>query len=61
MVSQSVRYVHSCLQLAVLIIISMNILIVKSVIIECFAKPTPGSRGLMWQKIQEPLTKEEED
>ena len=61
-VNQSARYVHSCLQFATLIKTSTNNPCQKSVVIESSAKRSlgglTGSLGLVWQKIQEPLTRD---
>ena len=57
-INQSIRYVHSCSQPIFLIPMSANNPCQKSVVPETSAKPSMGCQyfGLVWQKIQEPLT-----
>ena len=61
-VNQSLKYIHRCLdlELAILVKTSTNNSRWKSVVHEYCAKPCLGcqfgSSGLLWQKIQEPLT-----
>ena len=52
----SLRYVHSCLELIRLILTSTNNPSRKSVVLECSAKPSLRSPGLISQMLQEPLT-----
>ena len=58
-VIQGLRYVHSCLELAILITMSTSNLSQKSVVLEYSAKPSFGSQshrlGLVWLKFLEPL------
>ena len=58
MVKQSVRYVHRCLEFAILRKMSTNNPSQKSVVLEFSVKPSLGCQGLVWQKIQEPLTQD---
>ena len=60
--SQSVRYVHNCLELVIPFPTSANKPSWKSVVLESSAQPSLdcqcSSTGLVWQKIQEPLTQD---
>ena len=57
-VNQSVRYVHSCPQLTILIKMSTNSPSRKLVVMNLQPNQAFGSSGLLWQKIQEPLTQD---
>ena len=60
-VKQCIRYVHSCLEAITLIPMNTyNPSWMPPVVHDPFVKPSSGcqfsSQGLLWQKIQEPLT-----